>query len=130
MREKEFLQCQHFSCLPEPGVAGGVSNQSVPIVLPVSDGDKQRLEGAPAVCLRYGGEARAVVRDPEFYRHRKEERAARQFGTVNPGHPYVRIIMDGGDWLVGGEVEVLGRVTWGDGMDQYRWGITGISPET
>ena len=30
------------------------------------------------------------------------------------------MIHDSGDWLVGGEVSVLGRVTWGDGLDQYR----------
>ena len=30
------------------------------------------------------------------------------------------MINDSGDWLVGGEVSVLGRVTWGDGLDQYR----------
>ena len=30
------------------------------------------------------------------------------------------MINDSGDWLVGGEGSVLGRVTWGDGLDQYR----------
>ena len=30
------------------------------------------------------------------------------------------MIRGSGDWLVGGEVSVLGRVTWGDGLDQYR----------
>ena len=26
----------------------------------------------------------------------------------------------GGDWLVGGELEVLERVRWNDGLDEYR----------
>ena len=31
-----------------------------------------------------------------------------------------RMINESGDWLVGGEVSVLGRITWNDGLDQYR----------
>ena len=30
------------------------------------------------------------------------------------------MIYDGGDWLAGGELEVLERIRWGDGLDQYR----------
>lgn len=39
MREREFLQCQHFGTL----IDNGVTNQSVPIVLPMSTSDKDRL---------------------------------------------------------------------------------------
>jgi 3'-phosphoadenosine 5'-phosphosulfate synthase len=38
---------------------------------------------------------------------------ARQFGNTN--HPY---IMDSGDWLVGGELELLERIIWSDGLGQ------------
>jgi len=89
MREKEFLQCQHFNCLLGP--AEVVTNQSVPIVLAVSDGDKARLESNKAVVLRYQGVPKAVLRNPEFYPHRKEERCARQFGTTNPDHPCIKV---------------------------------------
>ena len=41
MSEREFLQTQHFNCLLDDGV----SNMSVPIVLPISDEDKARVEG-------------------------------------------------------------------------------------
>ncbi|KAL8608879.1 hypothetical protein ACOMHN_056043 [Nucella lapillus] len=116
MREREFLQTQHFGCLLD----GGVSNQSIPIVLPVKTEDKERLEGAKAFTLRYGDKAIAVLRDPEFYPHRKEERCCRQFGTCNVGHPYIKMIEESGDWLVGGSIEVLDRITWGDSLDQYR----------
>ena len=40
MREDEYLQCLHFGCL----LSEGTVNQSIPIVLPVSDSDKQRIE--------------------------------------------------------------------------------------
>ena len=33
----------------------------------------------------------AILRKPEFYAHRKEERCSRQWGTANPGHPYIKV---------------------------------------
>ena len=87
MKEKEYLQCQHFNTLLDDGV----SNQSIPIVLPVSTGDKNRLEQSNAFVLRYNGKAVAILREPEFYEHRKEERAARQFGTTTQNHPYIKV---------------------------------------
>ena len=116
MREREFLQCQHFNCLLD----SGLTNQSIPIVLPVSTADKERLEQCEKFALRYQGEVKAVITNPEFYEHRKEERCSRQFGLYNEGHPYINIIKASGDWLVGGDVSVLGRIKWRDGLDQYR----------
>ena len=68
--------------------------------------DKKRLEGVSSLALRYNDKPVAVLRSPEFFEHRKEERCARQFGTTNPNHPYISQIMAAGDWLVGGEIEV------------------------
>ena len=86
MREREFLQSQHFGCLLD----GGVSNQSIPIVLPVHTVDKERLESCAAFTLTYHAQPVAILRTPEFYEHRKEERCCRQFGTYNANHPYVK----------------------------------------
>ena len=93
-------------------------------------------------ALRYKSKIVAVISHPEIYEHRKEERAARQFGTTNQGHPYIKVclfvyiflnmklltnqncfqmIYESGDWLVGGEIEVYERITWNDGLDQYRY---------
>lgn len=33
----------------------------------------------------------------------------------------VQMVMEGGDWLVGGDLEVLERIKWNDGLDQYRF---------
>ncbi|XP_067938076.1 bifunctional 3'-phosphoadenosine 5'-phosphosulfate synthase-like isoform X2 [Watersipora subatra] len=116
MTETQYLQSQHFGSLLE----SGVTNQSIPIVLPVSMSDKQRLQDCPAMTLKYEGQPVAILRKPEFYEHRKEERCARQFGTTNQGHPYIKMIYDSGDWLCGGDIEVLERIRWGDGLDNYR----------
>ncbi|KAL1421259.1 hypothetical protein MTO96_023235 [Rhipicephalus appendiculatus] len=116
MREAEFLQSQHFGCYLE----GGVTNQSIPIVLPVTTEDKNRLENEPAFALKYNGKVYAILRQPEFYPHRKEERCSRQFGTSCKGHPYISMIYESGDWLVGGDLDVLERIRWNDGLDEYR----------
>uniref|UniRef100_A0A2M4BGK2 Putative bifunctional atp sulfurylase/adenosine 5'-phosphosulfate kinase n=2 Tax=Anopheles marajoara TaxID=58244 RepID=A0A2M4BGK2_9DIPT len=119
MREQEYLQALHFNCLLSDDETLRV-NQSVPIVLSATEADKQRLEGVSALALHYEGRAVAVLRKPEFYAQRKEERCARQFGTTNRDHPYIRMIYESGDYLVGGEIEALERIRWNDGLDSYR----------
>lgn len=117
MSEDQYLQCLHFNCLLEETKP---TNQSIPIVLPVNESDKERLEGVEAISLIHNGERVAIIRKPTFYPHRKEERICRQFGTSHPDHPTIRLILDSGDWLVGGEIEVLHRIVWRDGLDEYR----------
>ena len=65
MKESEFLQCQHFNCL----LSDGVTNQSIPIVLPISTKDKDRLEGQAAFTLKYNGKAMAILRCGHYYNH-------------------------------------------------------------
>ncbi|XP_041118491.1 bifunctional 3'-phosphoadenosine 5'-phosphosulfate synthase 2-like [Polyodon spathula] len=116
MREREFLQVLHFGTLLD----GETINLSVPIVLSVSSENKESLDGCAALALEYEGRKVAILRNPEFYEHRKEERCARQWGTVCAQHPHIKMVMEGGDWLVGGDLEVLERIKWNDGLDQYR----------
>lgn len=71
--------------------AGGIINLSVPVVLPVSTADKERLDGVTALALVYEGRRVAILRNPEFYEHRKEERCARQWGTTCKDHPYIKV---------------------------------------
>lgn len=35
-------------------------------------------------------------------------------------HRYIKQIYAEGSFLVGGELEVLDRITWGDGLDEFR----------
>lgn len=71
--------------------AGGVINLSVPIVLTATQEDKERLDGCTAIALVYEGRRVAILRNPEFYEHRKEERCARQWGTTCKEHPYIKV---------------------------------------
>lgn len=86
-----IMQCQHGipTCLHS---SDGV-NQSIPIVLPLSTSDKERLKqtGLTRFRLTYNGRTVAILKDVEFFAHRKEERCARTFGAVNPGHPAVKV---------------------------------------
>merc|ERR1719191_1979807 len=119
MTEKQYLSCLHYQML---SVDGSVIPMPVPVVLPVTEDVKAKIEGKPAIALKKeSGEVVAVLRDVEIYPHRKEERATRTFGiNADRGHPYVDKIFEGGEWLVGGKIEVLDRVTYNDGMDQFR----------
>ena len=46
----------------------------------------------------------------EIYKHNKEERIARTWGTITPGLPYVEeAITNAGNWLIGGNLEVMSQ---------------------
>lgn len=117
MREDEMLQSLHFNCLFKNGES---YNQSIPICLAVSTEIKEANKDAKAVALTYQGKTYGILRDPEFYTHRKEERCARTWGTYTVNHPHIKKIYEQGDWLVGGDLEALHRVQWNDGLDKYR----------
>eukprot|EP01033_Poteriospumella_lacustris_P002066 gene2066-1505_t len=144
MREGTLLQTMHFnSILVDPfNLTGSKSfnemqtnfldfktvppkrvSMSVPIVLPITDFTKAQIEssGKSAVALvNKHGQTLAILRNPEIYANRKEEIVSRIFGVVDPGHPYIAHIYNGGDWLCGGEIELLDRIRYNDGLDQYR----------
>ena len=69
----------------------GISNQTIPIVLPVTEKDKKIIAGSRALSLAYDGKIVAILRDPEFFPHRKDERCCRQWGVFSKQHPYVKV---------------------------------------
>ncbi|OQS06419.1 APS kinase/ATP sulfurlyase/pyrophosphatase fusion protein [Thraustotheca clavata] len=145
MREGAYLQCLHFSSVVfdsdnltagrldphaptnfseysnEGLVKGSRVNLPVPIVLPITAATKAAVNGVKNVVLvdRSGREV-AILSDPEVYDHRKEERITRTFGAMDSNHPYIASILKSGDYLLGGEIELLNRITYNDGLDQYR----------
>jgi len=121
-----FLTCALLRRHAQPTTGYTTRNRvsmSIPIVLPITDFTKFGVEksGKPAVALTTkDGVVVAILRNPEIYKNRKEEIVTRTFGVIDPGHPYIKHIYSGGDWLLGGEVELLGRIKYNDGLDQYR----------
>ncbi|KHN77327.1 Bifunctional 3'-phosphoadenosine 5'-phosphosulfate synthase [Toxocara canis] len=142
MRERQYLQCLHYGQLLDlqrnctvPGSSATEINdhkyklaqplnQSIPIVLPITEQQKDVItkDGAIAseVALYYEGRVIAVLSDGEVYAHRKEERVARQFGIIDRRHPTINMILNSGDWLLGGDITVLDRIRYNDGLDEYR----------
>jgi len=119
MREDDFLTCQHFNTVTRDNKK---YNQSIPIVMAIDDEAKAKLEGKDAIALTYKGKTYAILNKPEIYAHRKEERCARTWGAYTTEHPHMKAhINDAGNWLIGGEIEQLERVQWGDGLDKYRY---------
>lgn len=119
MREHEYLQALHFNCLLNDDETVR-DNQSVPIVLSCTQADRDRLSNCQSIVLWHDDQPVAILRQPEFYFQRKEERCSRQFGTNNVKHPYIKMVHESGDYLVGGDIEVFERIRWNDGLDQYR----------
>ncbi|MFH4981735.1 hypothetical protein AB6A40_008444 [Gnathostoma spinigerum] len=143
MRERQYLQCLHYGQLLDlkrncwqPGLSCDIPenndelilqtpiNQSIPIVLPITNANVQTITKDKKIVeeigLFYNGRLVAVLFDGEVFAHRKEERVARQFGTVDERHPAIRMIMNSGDWLLGGDLKVLDRIRYNDGLDEYR----------
>ena len=114
-RQTDFLD---FKTVPPKRVS-----MSVPIVLPITAFTKAAVEASKKgfVALRNKhGQVLAILKNPEIYVNRKEEIATRLFGVIDKGHPYIQHIYSGGDWLMGGEVELLQRIRYNDGLDRFR----------
>mmetsp|Transcript_20493 Transcript_20493/g.30461 ORF Transcript_20493/g.30461 Transcript_20493/m.30461 type:complete len:1084 (-) Transcript_20493:151-3402(-) len=98
-------------------------SMSVPITLSCTSYTKEAIESSDkhAVALvTQMGETVAILRDPEIYENRKEEIVTRMFGAIDMDHPYISHIYAGGPYLIGGEVELLDRIRYNDGLDKWR----------
>ncbi|KAK1387869.1 Sulfate adenylyltransferase [Heracleum sosnowskyi] len=120
MRESEFLQTLHFNSLRMSD--GSFVNMSLPIVLAIDDSQKSLIGGSSSVGLvDKDGKLIAILKDIEVYKHNKEERIARTWGTTAPGLPYVEeAIKNSGNWLLGGDLEVIEPIKYHDGLDRFR----------
>ncbi|XVF35978.1 hypothetical protein REPUB_Repub19eG0018600 [Reevesia pubescens] len=120
MREDEYLQSLHFNSLRLKD--GPIVNMSLPIVLAIDDENKQGIGSSSNVGLvGPDGDLIAILRSIQIYKHNKEERIARTWGTIAQGLPYVEeVITPAGNWLIGGDLEVLKPIKYNDGLDHYR----------
>ncbi|XP_028751395.1 ATP sulfurylase 1, chloroplastic [Neltuma alba] len=120
MRETEFLQTLHFNSLRLHD--GSVVNMSVPIVLAIDDEQKHLIgESRDVALFDSQGNPVAILKDVEIYKHPKEERVARTWGTTAPGLPYAEeAITHAGNWLIGGDLEVIEAIKYNDGLDRFR----------
>lgn len=95
----------------------------IPIVLPITDFTRRSIEGKKAVALtNSAGVPLAILRDPEVYEIRVRELIMRTWGIIDDEHPYIKegLLAPGKDFALGGEVELLGRIKYNDGLDWAR----------
>jgi len=80
----------------------------IPITLAVTDEVKASLvEGKPAALYHSDGTLMGVIHVEQIYPHDKKLEIPSVFRTEDEAHPGVKAVMDEGDWLVGGPVEVF-----------------------
>jgi len=94
----------------------------VPIVLPITEFTRRQVGEASAVALiNSAGVPLAILRQPETYELRVRELILRTWGVIDDSHPYIaELLAPGKDFAIGGEVELLGKITYNDGLDNYR----------
>jgi 3'-phosphoadenosine 5'-phosphosulfate synthase len=154
MREGTLLETLHFnSILVDPFNVTGNANRhemrtdfnifrehqppqrvsmSVPITLSCTSFTKGNIESSgkrDVALVTQMGETVAILRDPEIYVNRKEEIVTRMFGAIDMDHPYIHHIYTGGDYLIGGEIELLDRIRYNDGLDKWRKTATELMEE-
>jgi len=140
MREGTLVQTLHFNSLlaDSTNISGGYLNaptqwmqssfprdrvsMPIPIVLPITDFTRRAIAGASAVALtNAAGVPLAILRTPEVYPLRVREIISRTFGIIDDDHPYIKLLLaPGKSFAVGGEIELLGRIKYNDGLDAYR----------
>ncbi|KAF1739899.1 hypothetical protein MXB_2500 [Myxobolus squamalis] len=129
MNETQYLQSLHFSMIKGILFCRNIDESNMtwhtmplPIVLSIDDDKKQTIEesGKKGIKLIFDQKTIGMMTKIQIYPHRKEERVARKFSISSTNHPVIKMIMDNGDWLIGGELTVFNKITWDDGLDQYR----------
>lgn len=137
MRESTLLQTLHFkSILVDTSNVSRVEatdwdrttfpetrvSMSIPIVLPIDAVTKDAIDGRRAVSLvSKDGRILAVLRDPEVYPARRDELIAHTWGAPDSEHPYLKhALRPSVEHFVGGEVELVERIRYNDGLDEYR----------
>ncbi|MDP7070554.1 MAG: sulfate adenylyltransferase [Phycisphaerales bacterium] len=80
----------------------------IPVTLAVDDAVKATLtQGGRAALYHADGTLMAVMDVAEIYAHDRDIELPGVFRTTDEAHPGVSAVMEEGDWLVGGDIDVL-----------------------
>ena len=80
----------------------------IPITLAVDDAVKATLSPGSRVALKHAdGTLLAVMSVEEIYPHDKKLEIPNVFRTEDEAHPGVKAVLDEGDWLLGGPIDVV-----------------------
>ena len=79
---------------------------SIPIMVDIGAEDYENVKNEKELLL-INNDAIVRIFNIEFYPHPKAEHLRKVYGTLNPGHPMVDEIMGSGDYLLGGDIEIV-----------------------
>ena len=83
---------------------------TIPIIIQIDKMDAKRLEKAPEVLLVDDtGSKIAILHNESIFMMNKPNVLKKLFGTDNPSHPGVNKVLAGGDYIIGGKIELLQR---------------------
>ncbi|NXQ39451.1 PAPS2 synthase, partial [Catharus fuscescens] len=108
MREAEYLQVLHFGTLNN-----GMDPLCPPLLLPMVS--PMMFPSSEKGSSSYDG-----VEPHTFQRRLEEGEGGACCLLCIEGVCNSQMVMESGDWLVGGDLEVLEKIKWNDGLDQYR----------
>ncbi|MCH2146727.1 MAG: sulfate adenylyltransferase [Phycisphaerales bacterium] len=96
----------------------------IPITLAVTEEEKETLqEGGKAALYHEDGTFLATIDIEDIYPHDKALEIPNVFGTEDEAHPGVKQVIDEGEWLVGGPINVATvtpEVEPGEQFTEYR----------
>eukprot|EP00978_Attheya_sp_CCMP212_P036612 scaffold167526_cov46-Attheya_sp.AAC.1 len=104
----------------------------IPITLSCTSFTKDLIDksgGRDVALVTQMGHTVAILRNSEIYNNRKEEIITRMYGVIDNDHPYIKHVYSGGPYLIGGEVELLDRIRYNDGLDKWRKTATELMNE-
>jgi len=85
---------------------------TIPIIIQIDKMDAKRLEKAPEVLLvDDAGLKIAILHNENIFIMNKQNVLKKLFGTDNPSHPGVNKVLSGGDYVIGGKIELLQRTS-------------------
>ena len=125
MNEQELIESLNMNTITDEH--GKRHILSVPITQYVTDKQRSDFQGVDRIaikCSKLSGsedDVLAIIEKPEFFDNRKEEICTKTFGTSSLRHQKIERIYKQGDYLVSGEsMQFTKRITFNDGLDQYR----------
>jgi len=102
IRQKDYQSVLHDMRLNDGSI------WPIPIVLPITKDEKENIGKTNSVKLvDLEGRKIALLKDIEIYPYDKNEFAQSVYGTNSLEHPGVKRLMEAGDYLIGGDVELV-----------------------
>ncbi|MBD3351270.1 MAG: sulfate adenylyltransferase [Candidatus Lokiarchaeota archaeon] len=90
---------------------------TIPIILDVQENFTKDLQSGDQIALIYNGSPSAILKIKDIYKPNKKVIAEQIFGTRDSDHPGVKQIYAKKNFLIGGDIELIGNPP--EGFEEY-----------